>query len=145
MSFLVLWKWFLIVFKIKLPDLKIFISTKKNISPWDKFYSWLIPFLPHNTRLGRLINDDNIWGLPKGTNIDVTKIGLCEEDYNRISKYTLRWAKNIRLKGCSEKTILTEVGFLELNIGPRTWFKDNRDSSLETGYIYVEKDYLTKG
>lgn len=122
----------------KLPDLTQFKALKKEKSPWDKFYDWIVPLLPHNTALGKILYNPTVWNIPEGHYISVSSFIVCKEDYEAISKLTHKWAKK-KLRGHTENRINSSVAFLELDIAPK---EVPMDDTFKQGYVYIMEDYL---
>jgi len=131
-----------------------FTSRKKRVSPYMNFYEWLAPQLPHNNEINSLLYDnEGPFGCPKGYNISVSKIGICEEDDEKLRKKVRSWIKNYSEKKyykdfyrpeCVDEQIDKVLAWHNLEIGPRTYHEKDRPKHIVPGYVYIEDDYMVE-
>lgn len=141
---------------IKLPKMTEFTSKTKNCSPLEKFHVWAVKEIWKRDEITDILFDsEGFAGLPKHLTIDITRIGLCEEDYKKLHKKLKSWAYqyselSYMYKGLKEgifnKRILEKldfsIGMLSLSYSPREYHKDKRSKDIVPGYAYIEDDFI---
>jgi len=138
---------------VKLPRMSTFTSRKKEASPYILFYKWLAPHLPHWTEISAELYDLNEFGCPKGYNLSVSEIGICEEDEKKLNRKVKSWIKHYSERNYIKhiykpKYIDSEIekifAYHHLDIGPMTYIKKDRPKHIVPGYVYIKEGYMVE-
>ena len=108
--------------KIQLPEMKAFKSNKNDRDPFLKFYDFITKTLKTDIR-----------------SFEVSNVHLNIKDYDKLKEKAFSWFKKqdgVRI--LNDKYKERQFSFHDANIGP--YGKED----LETGFIYIKKDWNKK-
>lgn len=114
--------------KIKLPELKYFKANSKKVGPYDKFYTWVLSQVFPLSDI--LYGSSN----PFDRAVDVTKIGLTEEDDNYLYELVVNWA--VKYHKIPKSRVGSSAAMERLAYGPRVYLKYDYPD-MESGYVYI--------
>lgn len=128
--------------KFKLPDMQIFKSSDKNVSPYDNLHRWAAKKLFSGEAYKVLYaKNDGKLDYPKlcaDKNMTVSDFWLCKEDSEKLNELVLEWIKNYHTRSISRA--INMLKWHDLERGPVV-FEDRYIEGMveepKLGYIYI--------
>ena len=121
---------------VKLPKMSQFKSNKLDVTPYDKFYEWLIlkAFFTPTEKL--LFKKKELLDKFRERNYSVRNIYLCSSDNKKLEKELKNWAYETN-KFLRKKYIKTSIEFYKLEMGPAVFLK--KPKWAKPGFVYIKE------